>query len=252
MKHLLSPHNYFPLAGLLSALLLVALGLRSDAAEFAGITEPFHDVTLSAPVTGVIGARLVEEGAFVKKGQPLVQLDKNLEELDVARKQLAKEMSQTELERLKALSEKKTISVSREELDKKQTEFKIAGVDLDLAREQLRKRSLVSPIDGYVTAILLDVGEGCETRQPIIRVAETRRCYFVVNIDAKAGHGLSPGQKLRLNLDAGKSSQEVEGTVSFVSPVIDPASGLMRVKLTFDNPDGKIRPGAAGRLSIDQ
>ncbi len=226
--------------------------IASKAAEIAGITEPFHDVTMSSPVNGVVAARLVEEGAFVKKGQSLVELDKGLEELDVSRKKLAKEMSQTELDRLKTLSEKNAISVSREELGKKQTEFNIASVDLDLAKEQLRKRSIVSPIDGYVTEIFLDVGEGCEPRQPIVRVVETRRCFFVTNLDAKLGHALSPGEKLRVSVDAGKSAVEVAGAVSFVSPVIDPASGLMKVKLIFDNPDGKVRPGAAGRLWIGE
>jgi RND family efflux transporter MFP subunit len=235
---------------MLSALILSDCAAK--AAEIAGISEPFHDVTMSSPVHGIISARLVEEGTFVKKGQVLIELDKALEELDVSRKKLAKDMSQSELNRLKALSEKNAISVSREELDKKQTEFNIANVDLNLANEQLRKRSLISPIDGYVTEIFLDVGEGCEPRQPIIRVVETRRCFFVTNLDARLGHGLSPGQKLRLSVDAGKSPVEVEGTVSFVSPVIDPASGLMKVKLTFENPDGKVRPGAAGRLLIGE
>ena len=231
---------------------LALMGITSHAAELAGISEPFHDVTMSAPVYGIIGSRLVEEGTFVKKGQVLIELDKGLEELDVSRKKLAKEMSQTELNRLKTLSERNAISVSREELDKKQTEFNIASVDLDLAKEHLRKRLLISPIDGYVTEIFLEVGEGCEPRQPIVRVVETRRCYFVTNLDAKLGHALSPGQKLRLSVDAGKSPVEFEGAVSFVSPVIDPASGLMKVKLLFDNPEGKVRPGAVGRLLIGE
>jgi RND family efflux transporter MFP subunit len=232
--------------------MLALSGIASKAAEIAGITEPFHDVTMSAPVNGIIGARLVDEGDFVKKGQILIELDQRLEELEVSRRRLAKEMSQTELDRLKTLSEKNAISVSREELGKKQTEFNIASVDLDLAKEQLRKRSLLSPIDGYVTEIYLEVGEGCEPRQPIVRVVETRRCYFVTNLEAKLGHALSLGKKLRLSVDAGKSPAEVEGTVSLVSPVIDPASGLMKVKLIFENPDGKMRPGAAGRLLIGE
>jgi len=232
--------------------LLAVFAVAGRAAEIAGITEPFFDVTLSASVSGTIGSRLVEEGALVKKGQVLIELEKKLEELDVVRRTLAREMAQTEWERLKALAEKNAISVSREELDKKRTEFNIASVDLNLAQEQLRRRSLVSPIDGYITEILLEAGEGCEPRQPIVRVVETRRCYFVTNLDGKLGHTLAIGQQLRLSLDAGKSPVGVEGTVSFVSPVIDPASGLMKVKLVFDNADGKVRPGAAGRLLMPE
>lgn len=237
-----------------SALFALFLGVGPvlAASEVVGITEPFHDVTMNSPVTGIIGARLVEEGEFVRRGQLLIELDKKLEELDLSRKELAKQMSQSELERLKELSEKNAISVSREELDKKQTEFKIASVDLELAKEQLSRRMLTSPIDGYVTEIYLEAGEGCELRQPIIRVVETRRCYFVANIDAQFGHALKVGQKMRMRVEDGGSPVEIDGTISFVSPVVDPASGLMKVKLTFDNPDGKIRPGISGRLIIPE
>lgn len=240
-----------PIPSLLLSIVLCSWPV-SGASEVIGITEPFHDVTMSCSVTGIIGARLVEEGAFVRQGQLLIEIDKGLEELDVSRKTLAKEMHKSELDRLKALSEKNAISVIREELDKKQTEFNIASVDLEFANEQLRRRMLTSPIDGYVTEIFLEVGEGCELREPIIRVVETRRCYFVANIDARLGHGLKVGQKMRLSFEDGGSQIEIEGAINFVSPVVDPASGLMRVKLIFDNPDGKIRPGISGRLILPE
>ena len=41
------------------------------------------------------------------------------------------------------------------------------------------------------------------------------------------------------------------GKVVFLSPVVDPASGLQKVKLLFDNADGKVRPGLAGKLFIE-
>ena len=230
--------------------LAVGSGCGASAAEVIGITEPFHDVTMNCSVTGIIGARLVQEGEFVTRGQLLIELDKKLEELDLSRKELAREMYQSELDRLKALSEKSATSVSREELDKKQTEFSIAAVDLELAREQLRKRMLTSPIDGYVTEIFVEPGEGCEPRQPLLRVVETRRCYFVANLDARAGAGLKVGQVLALRIEGREAPVEVDGTVCYVSPVVDPASGLMRVKLIFENPDGRVRPGTSGRLIL--
>jgi RND family efflux transporter MFP subunit len=221
-----------------------------DTTWIAGLTEPIYDITLSSPVIGIVGARPVEEGAFVKKGQVLIELDKSLEELEVSRKKLVQDLAKIEFERTKTLSDRKAISVSREEMDKKQTEFSIATVEHELAKEQLRKRLLIAPIDGFVTEIFLEVGEGCETRQPVVRLVDTRRCYFIANIEAKLGHSLKTGQKAKLQIETGASPAEVEGTISFVSPVVDPASGLMKVKLTFENPEGKIRPGVAGRMQV--
>jgi RND family efflux transporter MFP subunit len=221
-----------------------------DSTWVVGLTEPIHDITLSSPVIGIVGARPVEEGAFVKKGQVLIELDKSLEELEVSRKKLVQDLAKIEFERTKTLSDRKAISVSREEMDKKQTEFSISSVEHELAKEQLRKRLLIAPIDGFVTEIFLEIGEGCETRQPVVRLVDTRRCYFIANVEAKLGNSLKTGQKLKLQIETGTSAAEVEGTISFVSPVVDPASGLMKVKLTFENPDGKIRPGVAGRMQV--
>jgi multidrug efflux pump subunit AcrA (membrane-fusion protein) len=41
-----------------------------------------------------------------------------------------------------------------------------------------------------------------------------------------------------------------QGTIVFVSPVADPASGLLEVIAEFDNLDGSIRPGVAGRIRL--
>src|SRR5438477_12787358 len=54
----------------------------------AGVTEPFKDVTVSASVPGTIAARHFPEGAFVKEGQIVIDLDHQLEELEVARRKL--------------------------------------------------------------------------------------------------------------------------------------------------------------------
>ena len=43
----------------------------------------------------------------------------------------------------------------------------------------------------------------------------------------------------------------MEATVIYLSPVADAASGLLRIKAVFENPEGRIRPGVAGRIRID-
>jgi membrane fusion protein, multidrug efflux system len=232
------------------SLLFAQLANAQDSAWVDGITASINDVTMSSPVVGIVGARPVEEGTFVKKGQVMVQFDKALEELEVSRKTLFKELAKTELDRTKTLVERSAISVTREELDKKRGDFDIASVELELARELLKRRMLVAPFDGFVSEIFLQIGEACEVRQPVVRLVDTRRCYFIANIEAKTGHALKTGDKLKLNLESGPSPIEVEGTISLLSPVVDPSSGLMRIKLIFENPEGKIRPGVAGRMQL--
>ncbi len=243
-----------------------------------GVTEPFLDVTLSAYVAGTVAKRHFEEGSFVKEGEPIVSLDKRAEELEAERRKLISD-SKVEVnaaaEQVKTLKSaldgtrklyESTKSVSREELEKKELEYKQAIAEFDrltvgeererieyeIALEQLRKRQVISPVSGIVTKLFLHVGEDCKSQEPLARVVDTRRAYMVANVEAKTGYNLKEGQTVKLEVEAGSSYVTVPAKITFVSPVVDPASGLMRVKALFDNADGKVRPGVAGRMYIEE
>ena len=235
-----------------TAVLLHSLrSLGADANWVTGITEPIKDVTLAFPIVGVVGARPLEEGAIVRKDQVIIELDKQLEELDLERKRLARELAASELERLKSLAQRNAISVSKEEIEKKRSEFEIAKVDHELAAAVLKRRQLISPIDGQVAQFYKDVGEKCEDQQPVVRIVDTRRCHLVANLEPRLAQSLRLNQKVRVEVLVGDSPVTVEGTLIYLSPVADAASGLLRIKAVFEDPEGKIRPGIAGRLRID-
>jgi membrane fusion protein (multidrug efflux system) len=217
-----------------------------------GITEPILDSTLGTPVAGIIAARKFKEGDFVKQGDVLIELDKRLEELEVARREVVLEPLKADYLANKYLFEQTKSSVSKEILDKKESDYKVALAESDLAKEQVRKRSIQAPFDGYITEILLQVGEACQVQQPILRLADTRHCYFVCNVEARAGHTLRVGQKVDLEIESGAAVVILSGNVSFVSPVVDAASGLVKVKVIFENLEGKIRPGVAGKMTFEE
>jgi multidrug efflux pump subunit AcrA (membrane-fusion protein) len=79
-------------------------------------------------------------------------------------------------------------------------------------------------------------------------VVDTRRCYFISNIEARMASGLKVNQPVRLELEDGNLSLRVEARIVFISPVVDPASGLQKVKALFENADGKVRPGLVGKM----
>jgi len=223
---------------------------RAQEGQWAsGITEAINDVVLSAPAAGIIGKRPLKEGDFVEAGGSIIELDRRLEELELDRRKHVLDLRRTDMENSRKLMEK-TISISREEMDKKVTEFSVAEAEHELAKEQLKRRQIAAPFAGTVTSLALDVGEACQAQQGLARLVDTRRCWFICNIEAKAGYGLKAGQEAVLEIEAGEKPVRFQGTISFVSPVVDPASGLLRVKVIFENPEGQIRPGSAGRMLI--
>jgi len=250
-SHLAQPRS----AALIAPLLLALAATTCLAAEpvwVSGITEVINDSVLSSPVIGIIGARPFQEGSRVKQGEIVVELDKRLEEIEVVRKRLIRDHARAEMDRAKALAEKSNISISREELEKKQAEFEVSAAEQDFAVEQLHRRQIVAPFDGVIAEYFLKVGEGCQAQQPLVRVVDTSRCYFVANVEARAGHYLKTGDPAKLEVESGLTTLPVTGSIYFVSPVADPASGLMKVKVVFENREGKVRPGVAGRLLLPE
>jgi len=236
---------------LFASLSLARPAARAETLTASGITEPFCDVVLSASVPGIVSAWKCKEGDFVESGVVIIELDSKLEQLEAERRQLAMTNKKTEWESIRKLSEKNSISVRKEELEKAETDYRIAVTEHSMAVELLRKRSIIAPCSGYVSEIVRDPGEAAEEYQPIARVVDTRQCYFTCNVEAKSAARLRNGQTVKLEIEGAAGPVAVTGKIIFLSPVVDPASGLQRVRALFDNADARIRPGVAGKMIVD-
>jgi RND family efflux transporter MFP subunit len=240
----------------------------------SGITEPIHDVTFSASVAGTIATIFFEEGAHVKKNELILELDKRLEELEVERRKLiwhnkaelnsatAKVATWGSL--LKAFRDSAG-GVSKEELEEQELKYKVAvaehqgfeiaeereGIEYEIAVEQLRKRILRAPVHGQITKLFLEEGESCQPLDPLVHIVDTSQCRFICTVEEWVGRTLKKGQSVDLEIQAGSGSIPKKGRISFVSPVVDPASGLQEVKALFENRDGKVRPGVAGVMLLE-
>lgn len=238
-----------------AALVLAMLSVPAvSAAEVnlvaPGITESFLEVSLSSSVAGIIGNQPYKEGDFVTNGAPVIELDRKLEELEVERRKLIVDVRKNDFEGTQKLFEK-TKGTSKEELEKKETEYRVAVVEYETAVEQLRKRYVIAPFAGQITQVLLHPGEACQPYQPVVRMVDTRQCFFVSNLEAKLAASLKTNQAVRLEIETGAAPAKVDGRISFLSPVADPASGLVKVKVLFPN-GGQIRPGLAGTMLLTQ
>ncbi|HLP75472.1 MAG TPA: efflux RND transporter periplasmic adaptor subunit [Candidatus Paceibacterota bacterium] len=240
-------------AGHLSyAAVVLALGIcfasLAPAAEtnvVTGITEPFMDVTLGASVAGIIHAELFKEGDAVKKGDVILELDKRLEELEVERRKAVLEQNKREFESTRSLVQT-TKAVSKEELAKKEAEFNVANSEHGIAVEQLAHRQIASPFSGTITEILLRPGAACAPYQPLVRVVDTSRCFFIGQVEGKAASTLHLDQEVKIQVDG--TAKPIIGKICYLSPVVDPASGLAKVKAIFDNTEPKIRPGLTAKM----
>lgn len=248
-------------------------GNATGNAPAAGITQAIHDLKLSVTAAGRIEALFVKEGDRVRKGDLLLHMDRALESLEVRRREVmlednarldelrAKELTLTEQVR-SARTLLTTGGVSRKQVEdeelalgtiiaeRKSIEFakRRERVELDLAREAYERRHLRSPIDGMVTRIVSRIGESVAPHEPVMVVVDVRTVRFSGTVPIADVSRVRAGSSVVLQLGSDVEPVRRLAHLVFVSPVADPASGLVDVIAEFDNADGSIRPGTAGRI----
>lgn len=222
-----------------------AQSLHGAEVVATGIIQPFFDARLGVSASGVVMTRNFKEGDRVKAGDVLLELDSAMERLEVERRRVVRNQKRNVFETTKKLFGT-TKGVSKEEMEAAEMEFNVAAVEHDMALEALRRKQVVTPHAAEIVEIHIEVGEACDEFQPVIRVVDATRCYFVTNLEPGQRNRFKKDQKVKLDVDVGDGRAVVEGKVDFLSPVVDPASGLTVLKILIDNQDGRIRPGLTG------
>jgi membrane fusion protein (multidrug efflux system) len=201
--------------------------------------------TVTSRTRGVLEELRVEEGEPVKAGQVLAQLEDDEQQLAVNRFETSEGIKQREYERSLALAEDKIISTNEVELLRREVEE--IKHDLALARLNLERTKILAPFDGVVVRRHLDVGATVSDGTPMYDLADLDPLYVDVNVPERHVGRLSPGQAVRLTADALDS--EVEAVIERIAPVVDPASGTVKVTVAVER-SVALRPGAFVQVDI--
>jgi HlyD family secretion protein len=103
-----------------------------------------------------------------------------------------------------------------------------------------------APIDGLVTARLMDPGAMAIPGQPILTLVDIRQVWAEVSLsEEQAGH-IRRGDLVRVSLDA-YPGQSFAGRVIQINPAANPQSRSFAIRMQIDNPDLRLKPGMFGR-----
>lgn len=226
---------------------------------FDCLIQPSSVTEVSTRAEGSLAELLVDRGDTVTSGQIVARLDSEVEEAALLLAQARTNMS-AELDELRATAELARRKLDRAEelfarnaippfereeaateavraqlqiLQAKQRE-RLAQLEYERAQKVLAQRTVRSPVDGIVTARLLEVGESVEDR-PILTVAKVDPLNVEVIIPVSRFGAVQMGDKAEIvPAFPGAESQIAEVTV--VDRVIDAASNTFGVRLRLPNP----------------
>jgi multidrug efflux system membrane fusion protein len=217
---------------------------------------------LAVRLPGRVGRVLVDEGARVRRGQPLLELetqylslDLQRADADLARAQAAAQDARRDLGRKKELIAKS--SVSQAAYDRSDSAYQQAEAAVgsavaarDLARQRLADAVLRSPIDGVVAERRTDVGQRLGDNSVAFVVAQTSPLKLRFRLPERYLASVRRGQPVRAAVDP-YPGETFRGRVSLVGGVVDPATRAFNVETEFENRDGRLTPGLFARVEID-
>jgi RND family efflux transporter MFP subunit len=245
--------------------------------SISGFTEAIKDSTLGVAVNGRVAKVLVRAGDSVNRGQVLIELDQQQEKLETERRKLLWE-NKTELNaisrQLQTLQAhlqtsrelyRTSASISQEELENQELEEALARIEQQrlqiaeereqleykIAQQQLINKTVKAPFSGKIVDVLVASGENCDSDTPLLRIVNSKRLEFVASVELAVSQLLELGQEVELLFEARQKPLQLKGKISFISPVVDPASGLRKIKASFTNQELAVTAGEPGTMQLE-
>jgi RND family efflux transporter MFP subunit len=117
----------------------------------------------------------------------------------------------------------------------------------------LSNTNILSPVDGFVSRRLLDVGAFAGANTVILTVVDISTVRLQTNLVEKGFKRVVPGVAAEVEVDAFQG-EKFRGEVSRVAPVFDPATRTAVMEIEVPNPGFRLKPGmyARVRLTVDR
>lgn len=207
-----------------------------------------NEVAVSTRVSGVVESIDAERGESVRKGQALATLDQREFRLDLKAAEETLAVQQADFRRAEELFRQSLISAA--EFEQKRSRFELAKVELERARLVIDRSVVRAPFDGVVADRFVRMGEKVlvDESRPLFRVSALEPLLARTFLPGSALPSLKAGREVVV-LARDDGGVRSTGSIVFVSPVLDAASGTVQVIVRVRrDTKGLLRPGTAVQL----
>jgi len=204
-------------------------------------------VILGAELPGLVREITFESGTFVRRGQVLVKLDTSAEEAQLAAAAADASLARLNLERAQTL--RQGGSNAQADLDAAEARAKQAEAASATLQATIAKKTIRAPFDGRIAIRQVELGQVLSPGTPIASLQSVSPIHAESWFPQQALADLRLGQRVRMRVDIFPGSSW-EGQVTTINPEVDVASRNVRVRATFENPDGRLKPGMFAGVEV--
>lgn len=262
--------RFFWPSAILFTIAFGSIAAEANETEIPGFTEAVQQIEVAASETGLLTQLNAKEGDYVEKGFLLGKLD---DEIQRAQLEIASHLAESKGDLIRVESELKTKSsildhfrrlskegyAQQKEILRAELEQEIAKANLlarkekgveylkrmYLAKVQLARREIRSPISGRVLEKHRGVGEFVSVAQPkVVTIVQTHPIRGKFQIPLRDSEHFRAGEKVSVKV----GSKRFPATVESIGLVA--TSETIPVCVTIENPDGFIKLGQKCKLVV--
>ena len=217
-------------------------------------------VALAAPASGIVQTVHVLPGAIVRQGQALVTLQSPAvaqwrAEAQAARLRL--QLARTTYEREKTLWDERISA--RQDLEAAATALQEADIAAQAATQRLQALGIDggavsgsvtvrAPFAGVVVEKPAVAGQAVDETKPLLTIADLAHVWVEAAVPVDSLGQVGTGMAAKISV--GTLPDEIDGTVSFVDPVLGETTRMATARITLPNRDGRLRPGMLASVDL--
>lgn len=178
---------------------------------------------------------------------------KNLENIIIGFRDKDLENAGIKIESPSSINDEKFIylntAIERAELEMAKANLEAIKKSVESTELLIKESNLKSPLTGIVATRAKEKGEAVKEGEPVFIVVDTSQVLLRFNVSESDASFLQNGTSVKFTVDA-LGKEEMNGKIHIISPIVDPQSRSLEVKVIANNTNGKLRPGmfARGRI----
>jgi len=224
----------------------VSVGSISTYLTATANLVPEDEVKVLAEAEGRVTQLLVEEGDSVRAGQLLATLLHD--EAQIAYDKAEVKTSNAEMVYERAVRMSKDALIAQEELDRSTMDHRVAQQELAEAKWSLDRAEIRAPFDGRITLRNVTLGQHIRPGDELFTVTNFQQLISRIYLPERDVLALDEGREVQVTLKADEKVR-FRGRIRQISPVVDTATGTVKVTVEAIDPPSTVRPG--GFVIID-
>ncbi len=226
-----------------------------------GVIEAAEKVIISAEFSGKVNDVFFHDGLEISAGQELVafdvserrmhfkQAEGNLSMAKANLKDARRRTKRREELYLQKVISKEQLEMVRSELTSIEAQYEQLLVGRSLARHQLKRTKLVSPVAGKVVSKSIEIGEVAMPGQPLALIHVTDTMRVVTYVTEQEINTVQVGAECVVTTP-GVRGREYKAHIESLGNEADRATGNFSVKLTVENKDGLLKTGMTAVVTL--